>query len=114
MLDTDLVISHGTNGEYWHAGHLLAHHAVKKTLAALPESPPMWLTILARQPEHPLPDMVNWDDEAHLSLDVSNHHEKRLAAFECHATQLGLFEKFADGPHIDFIKKTSRENYRLR
>ena len=115
LTGVDLVISHGSNGEYWHAAHLLVHKAVRIGLSDLHQNEKRlcWLTMLARQPDHAIPKMINWDDEADISLDVSALHEKRLSAFECHATQLKLFEKFARGTHIDFITKTARENYRL-
>ncbi len=107
--EIDLVISHGSDGEYWHAGHLLVFSAVKKSRQSK-----LWLTMLARQPGHPMPKLVNWDDEADLSLDVSGQRDKRLEAMECHQSQLGLFGKFSGGTHVDFIEQTKRENYSLK
>lgn len=111
----DLVISHGSGGEYWHPAHLLVHQAVK--LALQDESlldGPTWISFSARQPDHPLPELVNWDDEAFLILDASRHERLRLRALDCHRTQLGLFSKFARGEHADFIRLTSVEAYSLQ
>jgi len=109
----DLLISHGSNGEYWHAAHLLVFRAVRCAIKQIRKAP-CWLTMLARQPGHPMPRLVNWDDQADLSLDVSGLREKRLESFECHQSQLALFERFCGGSPVDFIQKTNRENYSLR
>jgi LmbE family N-acetylglucosaminyl deacetylase len=110
----DLVVSHGSGGEYWHPAHLLIFEAVKEAVARFGEGVPTWLTFSARQAEHPLPELVNWDDPAFLTLDGARHERLRLKALDCHRTQLGLFSKFARGEHADFIKLTSREAYALQ
>lgn len=111
--EVDLLISHGSDGEYWHAGHLLVFKAARIAMESLKKKP-LWLTILARQPDHPIPHLVNWDDEANFSLDVSEQKGKRLESLECHQSQLALFEKFGSGKYVEFIEKTGRENYSLR
>ncbi len=114
LLDgVDLLISHGSNGEYWHAGHLLIFKAAQKAIKQSQDRH-LWLTILARQSGHPMPHLVNRDDEAHLSLDVSGQKEKRIESIECHQSQLALFEKFCGGKYVEVIEKTGRENYSLR
>lgn len=110
----DLVVSHGSSGEYWHPAHLLVFEAVG---AALPEAEgegPSWLSFSARRPDHPLPELVNWDDAAFLTLDGTRHERVRLRALDCHHTQLGLFSKFAHGDHGDFIRFTAIETYGLQ
>ena len=106
----DLILSHGSSGEYWHPAHLLVFDAVKRCLRQNP-SPPQWLTFLARQPDHEIPRLINWDDEADFSLDVSASREIREKALACHQTQLGLFAKFGGGDYRDFIRKTCLETY---
>lgn len=108
----DLVLSHGSSGEYWHPAHLLVHGATGQAVRHCPET--RWMTFLARQPGHPIPRLVNLDDEAFLSLDVSARHGRRLEALKCHTSQLGLFSRFAGGGPEDFISQTARENYCLR
>ncbi|MBL9158312.1 MAG: PIG-L family deacetylase [Verrucomicrobiales bacterium] len=110
----DLVISHGSGGEYWHPAHLLVFEAVKDAVSRSGAAAPTWITFSARQPDHPLPELVNWDDPAFLTLEGSRHERKRLKALDCHRTQLGLFSKFASGDHADFIRLTSREAYALQ
>ncbi len=58
---------------------------------------PSWLSFSARRPDHPLQELVNWDDAAFLTLDGTRYERVRLRALDCHHTQLGLFSKFAHG-----------------
>lgn len=114
LADIDLVISHGSGGEYWHPAHLLVHGAVKDAVARRGEAAPSWLSFSARLSDHPLPELVNWDDPALFTFDGSRYERARLRALNCHRTQLGLFSKFASGDHVDFIRYTAREAYALQ
>lgn len=105
----DLVISHGSGGEYWHPAHVLVHDAVKRAVEDCPAAE--WVTFLARRPDHPIPRLVNRDDPEFLRIDVSRWEERREAALACHRSQLGLFGRFVDGDYRDFIRKTSVESY---
>lgn len=108
----DLVISHGSSGEYWHPAHLLVFAAAERALEECQNSG--WLTFLARQPDHPIPRLVNLDDPVFLSLDVRRHREKRWDALSSHTSQLGLFAKFAGGCPEDCVDLVTTENYCLR
>jgi LmbE family N-acetylglucosaminyl deacetylase len=111
---TDLVVSHGSSGEYWHPAHVLVYEAVGLALGGDGAAGPVWLSFSARRADHPLPELVNWDDPAFLTLDASRHGASRLRALDCHRTQLGLFSKFAGGDHGDFIRYTAVESYALQ
>lgn len=107
-----LVISHGSNGEYWHPAHLLVFRAVRASLRRFSGSQqPGWLTFMARQPNHPMPRLVNWDDEADYYLGVSHLKRTREKALISHQTQLALFGRFAGGDHRDFIDQTATESF---
>jgi len=110
----DLVLSHGSSGEYWHPAHLLVFGAVKEVIDSIGEPTPTWMTFLARQIGHPLPDLVNWDDPAFLRVDNAPYQDARRRSLECHRSQLGLFGRFAGGDHGDFIRLTAREAYALQ
>jgi N-acetylglucosamine malate deacetylase 2 len=107
----DLIVSHGSNGEYWHAAHLLVHAAVGRVVESASGKGPAWLTFLARDSEHVMPHLLNDDDEADLRLDASDFHAKRLAALNAHQSQRGLFRRFAGGTTDDFVERTSVESY---
>lgn len=110
LREADLALSHGSGGEYWHPAHLLVHDAIRRVRNGR-GFPGEWLTFLARQPMHPIPRLVNWDDPVSLALDVSGRAGIREEALRCHESQLGLFRKFATGGIGDFIAKTALETY---
>lgn len=110
----DLVVSHGSSGEYWHAAHLLVHAAVRKMIKGGGESDLAWLTFLARDADHVLPHLLNDDDEADLRLEATDFHAKRLAALNSHQSQRSLFRRFAGGTTDDFVESTSVESYCVR
>lgn len=112
--DCDLVVSHGSSGEYWHPAHLLVFEAVRLALAGPDGEGPSWMSFSARRADHPLQELVNWDDATFLTVDGARHERTRLRALDCHRTQLGLFSKFAQGDHVDFIRYTSIEAYALQ
>lgn len=108
----DLVISHGSNGEYQHPAHQLIFAAIESSHRK-PELD--WLTFLANHPDqpHPLPKMVNLEDPATHQLDATAYFQTRCEALACHQTQLALFAKFANGAsYREFIEKTQLESYR--
>lgn len=107
---SDLLISHGSSGEYWHPAHLLVHAAAK---IATTREDLEWLTFLARHPDHPIQRLVNQDDPIFLCLDVSDLRERRWAALSEHVSQHGLFARMAKGTAEDFISKTTFEAFCL-
>ncbi len=112
LADADLVISHGSCGEYWHPAHLLVYEAVMSALDAAPG--PGWLTVMARNRDFAVSELVNWDDEANLRIDVSRHAEKRLEALSCHQTQLDLFQRWIKGTAEKFVQAVPLESYCLQ
>ena len=107
--ESDLVISEGSSGEYWHPAHLLVYEAVAKVVEEQ-----RWITFLAANENHPIPKLVNEDDPTDLELDVSVHRSRREKALLCHRSQVSLFARFAEGTLADFIEKTSTESYCLK
>ncbi len=111
--ESDLVLSHGSCGEYWHPAHLLVFDATRSAMEKIGRGGPAWFTFLAVDPEHPIPSLINKDDSVFLRIDVSRHFERREKALEAHGSQLGLFGRFAGGDHSDFVRKTGIESYAL-
>jgi len=89
----DAVITHGSNGEYGHPGHLLAHRACLE--AARRSGVPWVYTFGADFPNHPRKRSANRDDPADFVVDVDRALEPKLAAMECHRTQHALFVRRA-------------------
>lgn len=94
QFEAAVVLSHGSNGEYGHPAHVLAHQMTLAAVAALQKeaaSPPALYTISALFPDHPYPRLANPDDPADLVLDVSTVLDQKEAAALCHKTQNALF-----------------------
>ncbi len=87
----DIVITHGSNGEYGHPAHLLCHRAMKTVVERLKKHKPFLYTFQAAFEGHPKPRIQNQDDPAHLVMDISTVFDKKLAATLCHRTQHTLF-----------------------
>jgi LmbE family N-acetylglucosaminyl deacetylase len=91
----DVLLTHGSNGEYGHPAHLLLHQMAKAAVAALIEEKyervPAFYTFAAHFENHPYPRLANADDAADWVLDVTPALDQKEAAALCHATQTALF-----------------------
>ncbi len=93
----NVVITHGSNGEYGHPAHVLCHQAALAAVLSLQDLPnaPLLYTAGALSPNHPNSRMLNKDDAAHLVVDISRAFEKKEKAILCHKTQHALFLRWA-------------------
>jgi len=99
QVEANVVLSHGSNGEYGHPAHVLMHQMTLAAVSTLykeaesggPNPPPLFYTISAAFAEHPYPRLLNKDDPADLVIDVSPVLAKKEAAALCHKTQNPLF-----------------------
>lgn len=107
----DLVVTHGSSGEYWHPGHILLHDATREAVGL--DGGARLVTLNAWNPDHPIQEIVNEDDRASFMIDVAPYREARERAMRCHASQLSVFEHFAGGSVGDFLEKTANESYRV-
>lgn len=87
----DALITHGSNGEYGHPAHVLAHQAARLAIERLGDNAPLMYTVEPCFEGHPKPRLANDDDPAHLILDISPVLEQKTQAALCHQTQHALF-----------------------
>ncbi len=96
----DVVITHGSNGEYGHPAHVLMHQMTLAAVASIHKeslssisllSPISLYTFSAFFPDHPYLRILNKDDAADLILDVSPFLNQKESAALCHKTQNALF-----------------------
>jgi LmbE family N-acetylglucosaminyl deacetylase len=89
----EVVITHGSSGEYGHPGHILAHQACVQSarLAGVPAV----CTFGADYAAHPRKRSANRDDPADFVVNIDSTFERKLAAMECHRTQNALFVRRA-------------------
>ncbi len=85
----DIVLSHGSDGEYGHPAHVQVHRAVRQAIEAhLPDVAFYGVSALVPGSEDRL---WNHSDPAHLVLDITPWIERKHAAMLCHRTQHALF-----------------------
>lgn len=94
-LSIDAVITHGSNGEYGHPAHLLAHQAACRAFEILGDAAPLLYSFQASYPGHPKPHLENPNDPADLILNIASVIEKKQQAALCHRTQHALFVRSA-------------------
>jgi LmbE family N-acetylglucosaminyl deacetylase len=87
----DVVLTHGSNGEYGHPAHVLTHQAARIAVESLGKDAPLLYSVAGNFRDHPRPRSANKDDPAHLVLDISPALERKTAAALCHRTQHTLF-----------------------
>jgi LmbE family N-acetylglucosaminyl deacetylase len=87
----EVVICHGTNGEYGHPAHKLVSQTARLAVDSLGTQAPIVYSFSADYLEHPRPRLANRDDPADFVFDVSPAFSRKLAAARCHRTQGALF-----------------------
>ena len=89
-LQPDMVISHGSNGEYGHPQHIYTHQA---TRMALNNSHPgvAFLSWCAWYEPSERERILNKDDRADIINDITPWHAIKVEAALCHKTQHAMF-----------------------
>ncbi len=88
----DILITHGTDGEYGHPQHIYTHRTVREALRRLaPWYPGELLTWCARTDANAEDRLTNQSDPADFSLDISPWFDKKVAAEMCHRSQHAMF-----------------------
>lgn len=101
-LRPDVVLTHGSNGEYGHPQHIFTHQSVFAALRRLePWRPAEVLTWGGAYPDPEKPRHINQDDPADIVLDVTPWLRQKIAAMDAHRTQHGLFFRKNPGKTID-------------
>ena len=91
-LKPDIIITHGSNGEYGHPQHVYTHRAVLAALGTLaPWHPAEILTWCANTGDAETDRVVNQDDPADIALDVSRWFDSKLGAANAHVSQHAMF-----------------------
>lgn len=91
-LRPELVLTHGSNGEYGHPQHIYTHRATQLALAAIAR-PISLATWGAWFPGTDKERFLNRDDPADLVLDITPWLEAKIAASKCHRSQHSLFRR---------------------
>jgi LmbE family N-acetylglucosaminyl deacetylase len=92
-IGAQVIISHGSNGEYGHPAHKLMHQAVKR-IRKMDQSMVLY-SVSAIYDNHPKPRLANQDDHADFVLNIQPWYSSKLDATICHHTQHALFVRRA-------------------
>lgn len=97
QFEADVILTHGSNGEYGHPAHIFTYQAALTAVSARHAQgrAPLLYTVAATFPSHPYPRLANQDDPADLVLEINPVFERKLAAALCHRTQNALFVRWA-------------------
>ncbi|MDO9085601.1 MAG: PIG-L deacetylase family protein [Anaerolineaceae bacterium] len=86
----DVLITHGSNGEYGHPGHRIIYQATKELVNRY--YPKLtWYTVQAFYENSSKPYILNKDDPADWIIDVTSVLEMKINAALCHLSQHALF-----------------------
>ncbi len=91
-LRPDVVVTHGSNGEYGHPQHAYTHRVVRAALTALlPWQPSELLTWCANAGGDDQDRLVNRDDPANFVIDITPWFDRKLAVVQAHLSQQAMF-----------------------
>lgn len=88
--EIDVLITHGSNGEYGHPGHLTVYQVAKDTIER-EFSALNWYTTQAFYEESSKPHLLNKHDAADWVIDTTAVLEEKIKAAMCHKSQNALF-----------------------
>ena len=105
-LSPDLIITHGSNGEYGHPQHIYTHQATRLSMAnGLRDI--AWMSWSAWHEPSVRERVLNQDDPADIISDISPWHETKVAAAMCHKTQHAMFLRNTGVPSVrDMVWET--------
>ena len=88
-----LVLTHGSDGEYGHPAHKLVNKAVSNAIKTYrPDT--LLYTIAAYIPDQQAEDrLLNKSDIAHYVLNIDTWADQKIKAMECHISQHALFKR---------------------
>jgi N-acetylglucosamine malate deacetylase 2 len=99
QIKPDIVLTHGTNGEYGHPQHIYTNRATRLALSALNRRLTL-LTWNAWYEGAERPRMLNHSDRADIVRDVTPWLEAKIAAALHHRTQHTMFLRNTDAPSV--------------
>lgn len=107
----DVIITHGSNGEYGHPQHIYTYQAARRALAnGLREI--AFMTWCAWYQPSGRERILNKDDPADMVLDITPWLDVKIAAALCHRTQHAMFLRNSGAASVqDMVWKT--ESFRL-
>jgi len=102
----DVIITHGSNGEYGHPQHIYTYQAARRALANGHREIAFMTWCAWYQPSE-RKRILNRDDPADMVLDISPWLDTKIAAALCHRTQHAMFLRNTGAASVeDMVWKT--------
>lgn len=95
----DLVITHGSNGEYGHPQHVYTHRATRKALSEGPPNTALISWAASYEPTE-IERILNKDDTAEIVRDITPWLDAKVSGALCHRTQHAMFLRNSGAPGI--------------
>ena len=98
-IQPDLVITHGSNGEYGHPQHIYTHQATRRALTGRsPETAMLSWSAWYESPERAR--VLNSSDRADFICDIRPWLDAKITAALCHNTQHAMFLRNTGAPSV--------------
>ncbi len=98
-IQPDLVITHGSDGEYGHPQHIYTHQATRMALNnGAPKTALLSWTAWYESPERER--VMNRNDRADIIVDIRRWLDAKIAAALCHKTQHAMFLRNTGAPSV--------------
>ncbi|HLZ07237.1 MAG TPA: PIG-L deacetylase family protein [Chloroflexota bacterium] len=108
-LRPDVVLTHGSNGEYGHPQHVFTNQAVRTALARSQAPHPELLTWCALEDGQPEDRFTNVGDKADLVVDITPWFDAKCTALACHQTQLAMIYRNSKVTDLrEIVRKVER------
>jgi len=105
-IQPDLVITHGSNGEYGHPQHIYTHRVTRMALANDDPDTALLSWCAWHEPAE-YRRILNKDDPADIVHDVTPWLDAKIAAGLCHQTQHAMFLRNSGAPSVrDMVENT--------
>ncbi len=98
-IQPDLIITHGSNGEYGHPQHMYTHQATRLALDN-GDSDVALMSWSARYEPADRERILNKNDRADIVRDITPWLDTKIAAALCHKTQHAMFLRNTGAPTV--------------
>ncbi len=99
QIQPEVVVTHGSNGEYGHPQHIYTHHATRQALAnGAGRTALLSWSAWYQSPERQR--VLNRNDRADFFYDIRPWLDAKVAAALCHKTQHAMFLRNTGAPSV--------------
>jgi len=106
FLQPEMLLTHGSNGDYGHPAHLRLHQLAQQFIEKKPDYP--LLSFNATWPAAPAARFLNADDPADFVFDSHPYSSKKIDIMRAHSSQKLAFAAMAPGGDVRELLRLGR------